>query len=95
MHSFFTLAVFALVNAYRDYKRKHEVKEEDILMGIRRWREERKSAVLDKGIVFVGDYYSIFWLAEIMVLSGVKVRDIPKACGTRKEIFNRYRRKPK
>jgi len=58
-------------------------------------REEKRSKVRNKAIVFIGERYGIFWLAEIMVLSGVRVKDIPKAAGTREEIFMRYKLKPK
>lgn len=96
VHSLFTLVLFALVNAYRDYQREQEeALEDDVVMGIRRWREEKRSKVRNKAIVFVGERYGIFWLAEIMVLSGVRVKDIPKAAGTREEIFLRYKLKPR
>lgn len=95
VHVFFTLVVFALVNAYRDYKRKQEETIAEEGLGIQRWREKQRHEVRDKAIVFVGERYGIFWLAEIMVLSGVKVKDIPQAAGTREEIFNRYKLKPK
>jgi len=95
VHVFFTLVVFALVNAYRDYKRKQEATIAEEALGIQRWRENQRREVRDKAIVFVGERYGIFWLAEIMVLSGVKVKDIPQAAGAREEIFNRYKLKPK
>ena len=95
VHIFFTLAVFALTNAYRRWSEEREKKEtEDFLLGIRRWREKVNVKSKDKSLVFIGDRYGIFWMAEIMVLLGVKVRDIPPKAGTTKEILARYDIKP-
>ncbi len=97
VHVFFTLVVFALVNAYRDYQRAQDEagEKEAETFGIQRWRETQRREARNKAIVFVNEYYGIFWLAEIMVLSGVRVKDIPKAAGTWEEIFLRYKLKPK
>lgn len=95
VHCFFTLMVFALTNSYREEQREKEVLAQEESLGIRRWREEQRSEARDKAIVFVGERYGIFWLAEIMVLSGVRVKDIPAKAGTREEIFGRYKLKPK
>ena len=95
VHIFFTLAVFALTNAYRRWSEEREKEEsEDFLLGIRRWREKVNMASKEKGLVFIGDSYGIFWLAEIMILLGVKVRDIPLKAGSPKEIFARYDIRP-
>ena len=95
VHGFFTLAVFALTNAYRRWSEDIEKEEEeDFLLGIRRWREKVNMAAKDKGLVFFGDHYGIFWLAEIMVFLGVKVKDIPSKAGTKQEILIRYGLKP-
>lgn len=94
IHIFFTLTIFALTNAYREWAREQE--EEDLIdkeapsLGIRRWRQEIKRKGKNKAVVFIEDTYGIFWLAEIMVLSGVKVKDIPRQAGTREEILARY-----
>ena len=56
----------------------------------RKEREEIKRKGKNKAVVFIEDTYGIFWLAEIMILSGVKVKDIPPQAGTREEIFKRY-----
>ncbi len=91
VHAFFTLAVFALTNIYRKHSQEKEKEEqEDFLLGIRRWREKINMKNKNKGLAFVGDRYGIFWLAEIMVLLGVKVRDIPSKAGTKKEILSKY-----
>jgi hypothetical protein len=95
VHVFFTLAVFALTNIYKKYKQEKEEKEaeeeaNDFLLGIRRWREKQNMASQDKGLVFIGERYGIFYLAELMVLLDVKVKDIPLKAGTQEEILARY-----
>ncbi|MFH0797329.1 MAG: transposase [Candidatus Omnitrophota bacterium] len=95
IHTFFTLAVFALTNAYRRWSEEREKEEsQDFLLGIRRWREKVNMKSKDKSLVFMGNWYGIFWMAEIMVLLGVKVRDIPPKAGTAKEILARYGIRP-
>ena len=94
IHTFFTLTIFALTNAYREWARGQE--EEELIdidipsLGIRRWRQEIKKMGKNKAVVFIDNTYGIFWLAEIMILSGIKVKDIPRQAGTREEILNRY-----
>lgn len=82
MHS---LSAFALTNAYRKYKQEGEEEEkqeeEDFFLGIRRWRETIGMRSKSKGLVFIGERYGIFYLAEIMVLLDVKVKDIPSKAG--------------
>ncbi len=94
MHVFFTLAVFGLTNAYREWSKEQEAEElidEEIpAMGIRRWRQEIKRKGKNKAIVFIEDTYGIFYLAEIMILSGVRVKKTPRAAGTSQEILRRY-----
>ena len=86
--------VFALTNAYREWCREQEVSElqdpDEPSLGIERWRQEIKRKGKNKGLVFIGNHYGIFWLAEILILSGVKIKDIPKKLGSRKEVLARY-----
>lgn len=94
VHMFFTLMVFALTNAYREWCRKQEVSElqdpDEPSLGIERWRQEIKRKGKNKGLVFIGNHYGIFWLAEIVILLGAKIKDIPKKLGSRKEVLARY-----
>ncbi len=94
VHIFFTLTIFALTNAYREWAGEREeeelIDEELPSLGIKRWRQEIKRKGKNKAIIFIEGSYGIFWLAEIMILSGIKVKDIPRAAGTREEILNRY-----
>ena len=94
IHTFFTLTIFALTNAYREWAGEQE--EEELIytdipsLGIRRWRQEIKRMGKNKAVVFINNTYGIFGLAEIMILSGVNVKDIPQQAGSRKDIFSRY-----
>lgn len=53
VHVFFTVVVFALVNAYRDYQREQDAasEKEAEAYGIQRWREAQRREARDKGIV--------------------------------------------
>ncbi len=41
-------------------------------------------------IVFLGHRYGIFHASEMLVLSGVLVRDLPPEIGSRLDILRRY-----
>jgi hypothetical protein len=51
-----------------------------------RWRRENR----DRVIVFVGHQYGIFYTSEMLVLSGVPVRELPPHLGSRDDILRRY-----
>ena len=55
-----------------------------------RWRRRLRRENLDKVIVFVGHQYGIFYASEMLVLSGVPVRQLPPQLGTRSDILRRY-----
>jgi hypothetical protein len=44
----------------------------------------------DKVIVFVGHRYGIFHASELLVLSGVPVRELPPHLGSRDDVLRRY-----
>jgi len=44
----------------------------------------------DKVIVFVGHQYGIFYASEMLVLSGVPVRELPPHLGARDDVLRRY-----
>jgi len=54
--------------------------------GPRRWSRANR----DKVIVFVGHLYGIFHASELLVLSGVRVRELPPHLGSRDDILHRY-----
>lgn len=58
--------------------------------GTQRWRRRLKEENRDKVIVFVGEKYGIFHVAEYSTLGGVRIKDIPQHLGSREAILARY-----
>jgi hypothetical protein len=58
--------------------------------GTARWRRELAQHNRDKVIVFKGHHYGIFDTHELMVLSGIPVRDLPPHLGSPTDILRRY-----
>jgi hypothetical protein len=58
--------------------------------GSARWRRQLIRDNRDKVIVFIGHEYGIFDTHELLVLSGVPVRDLPPGLGSREDILRRY-----
>lgn len=58
--------------------------------GTERWRRRLKQENRDKVIVFVGGHYGIFHIAEMAILSGMRLKSIPEELGSRQAIFARY-----
>ncbi len=58
--------------------------------GTARWRRELVQQNRDKVIVFKNHRYGIFDTHELMVLSGIPVRDLPAHLGSRTDILRRY-----
>jgi Transposase DDE domain len=58
--------------------------------GMARWRRRLKEENRDKVIVFMGDAYGIFHLAEFVVLSGLRLAALPPELGSRQAILARY-----
>jgi len=58
--------------------------------GTARWRQELAQQNRDKVIVFKDHRYGIFDTHELMVLSGIPVRDLPAHLGSRTDILRRY-----
>jgi hypothetical protein len=58
--------------------------------GTERWRRELAQHNRDKVIVFKDHRYGIFDTQELLVLSGMPVRDLPSHLGTPADILRRY-----
>lgn len=58
--------------------------------GTARWRRELAQQNRDKVIVFKDHRYGIFDTHELMVLSGIPVRDLPPHLGSRTDILRRF-----
>ena len=97
-HTFFTMVVQALATAYRLWAREQELQATDepwaysLLQGegALRWRRRLKQENRNKVIVFVGEHYGIFHLAEFMVLAGLRIKEIPPELGTPADILTRF-----
>jgi hypothetical protein len=72
VHSYLTILTMGLTTAFRDWMVKQE-KLEDEDIGIRKFRMKIRAENADKCIAFCGDHYGIFYLYEILILSGTKV----------------------
>ncbi len=84
-HIFLTLFVLSLTSAYWGWKRTQEQEKELLGLGIERWRMRLKRENQEKVIVFVGKKYGIFYNYEVIILSGVKVKDWEE-----NKIFEKY-----
>ena len=58
--------------------------------GTARWRLRLKEENRDKVIVFFGDAYGIFHLAELAILTGMRLHRLPSSLGSRQTILQRY-----
>ena len=58
--------------------------------GMARWRLRLKEENRDKVIIFVGDAYGIFYLAELAILTGMRLHRLPSHLGSRQDILLRY-----
>jgi len=55
-----------------------------------RWQRRLRRENRDRVIVFVGHQYGIFYASEMLVLSGVPVRELPPHLGSRDDVLRRY-----
>lgn len=103
VHCFFTLSVMALCTAFRlwQVQGSPELGETAAAVpnlssallqgeGTLRWRQRLKEENRDKVIVFVGDSYGIFHLAELAVLTGMRLSLVPSHLGSRHDILARF-----
>lgn len=54
------------------------------------FRQRLKEENRDKVIIFVGEAYGIFHLAELAVLSGLRLQRLPAHLGSAQAILQRY-----
>lgn len=103
VHCFFTLSVMALCTAFRLWQVQGapELVETSapaaslssaLLQGegTLRWRQRLKEENRDKVIIFVGEVYGIFHLAELAVLTGMRLSLLPSHLGSRQDILTRF-----
>lgn len=103
VHCHFTLLVMGLCSAFRLWQAQQATvpgQETAPLPslstallggeGTVRWRLRLKEENRDKVIVFVQDAYGIFHLAELAILSGLRLHRLPSHLGSRQAILQRY-----
>jgi hypothetical protein len=105
VHAHFTLLVMALCTAFRLWQAKpaqvaapsYQTEPRPSLStallggeGTARWRLRLKEENRDKVIVFVGQAYGIFHLAELAILTGMRLHRLPSHLGDRQTILQRF-----
>ncbi len=103
VHCHFTLLVMGLCTAFRLWQAQpaaaptHQTQTPASLStallageGTARWRLRLKEENRDKVIVFLGEAYGIFHLAELAVLTGMRLHRLPSHLGSPQTILQRY-----
>src|SRR5947209_2744493 len=102
VHCHFTLLVMALCTAFRLWQAYQAADPTPHALrpslstalldgeGTARWRLRLKEENRDKVIVFVGEVYGIFHLAELAILSGMRLHRLPSHLGSRQTILQRF-----
>jgi hypothetical protein len=88
VHVVFTVLMCALATAYRLPCEQAEVRAEPV--GWQRGRRQRLEQTRDTVIVCTEGWYGIVHLAEVALLVGVKLKDIPPGMGTPQEVLTQY-----
>jgi len=103
VHGHLTLVVMGLTTAFRLWQ-KQQATAPTVLTevlptlssallggeGIARWRQRLEEENRDKIIVFIGQAYGIFHLAEFAVLTHVPIRRLPAALGSPQAVLQRF-----
>ncbi len=103
VHVHFTVLVMALCTAFRLWQAQQaaaasqQTESRPSLSttllggeGTARWRLRLKEENRDKVIVFFGEMYGIFHLAELAILTGMRLHRLPSHLGDRQTILQRY-----
>jgi hypothetical protein len=100
VHAHFTLLVMALCTAFRLWQARSSAQESmagarlgSALLGgegTARWRQRLKEENRDKLIVFVGQAYGIFHLAEFALLTHLPLRRLPPSLGSPQAVLQRF-----
>jgi hypothetical protein len=89
VHVVFTLLLFALATAYRRRCEQHDTGTDPV--GWQRWCRQLLQPHRDKVIAFAQGVYGIFPMAELALLLGGKLTDVPPGIGTPQEVLAQYR----
>src|SRR5438128_900318 len=103
VHCFFTLLVMGLCTAFRLWQAQvatTPTSSTEVLPslssallgaeGTARWRQRLREANRDKIIVFIGQAYGIFHLAEFAILTHLPLRRLPSPLGSPQAILQRF-----
>ena len=103
VHCFFTLLVMGLCTAFRLWQAQVATTPTSSTEGVpspssallagegtARWRQRLREANRDKIIVFIGQAYGIFHLAEFAILTHLPLRRLPSPLGSPQAILQRY-----
>jgi hypothetical protein len=103
VHGFFTLLVMGLCTAFRLWQAQgatSATSSTEVLLsfssallggeGTARWRQRLREANRDKIIVFIGQAYGIFHLAEFAILTHLPLRRLPTALGSPQAVLQRF-----
>ncbi len=103
VHCFFTLLVMALCTAFRFWQAQAAstpTSATELLPtlssallggeGTARWRQRLREENRDKLIVFIGQAYGIFHLAEFAVLTHLPLRQLPSSLGSPQAVLQRF-----
>ena len=103
VHVFFTLLVMALCTAFRLWQTQTATTAasatevlptlSSVLLGgegTARWRQRLRQENRDKIIVFIGQAYGIFHLAEFAILTHLPLRRLPSPLGSPQAVLQRF-----
>jgi Transposase DDE domain len=103
VHCFFTLLVMGLCTAFRLWQAQvatTPTSSTEVLPslssallggeGTARWRQRLREENRDKIIVFIGQVYGIFHLAEFAILTHLPLRRLPSALGSPQAVLQRF-----
>jgi hypothetical protein len=103
VHGHLTLLVMGLTTAFRLWQKQQATAPKALTEvlptlssallggeGIARWRKRLEEENRDKLIVFIGQAYGIFHLAEFAVLTHVPIRRLPSSLGSPQAVLQRF-----
>ncbi len=100
VHCHFTLLVMGLCTAFRLWQAQSAISSAEVLPtlssallggeGTARWRQRLREANRDKIIVFIGQAYGIFHLAEFALLTHLPLRRLPSPLGSPQAVLQRF-----
>lgn len=91
LHLIFTMAVHALIYAYRHWSEKqYSLMKNGRECGLKRFWRKLKAENRDKVIIFVDEKYAIMNAAECMMLLGARVKEYEELGLDRKAVLNKF-----